>query len=228
MSQITVLIVDDEEDMRILNEMYLLNSGIQTIQAPDGATALQVVREGKADLVLLDIMMPDMDGFEVCKEIRTFSDVPIIFLSAKGEEWDKVKALKMGGDDYVVKPYSPGELVARIEAVLRRTAYNEKTGMNMEVQYGRIGINKLSRKVTVDKMNIPLTLKEYDLLIFLIQHSGQVLKREELLKHVWGGEYGGSLRTVDTHIKTLRMKLNTADYIQTVWGIGYKFEVPGV
>lgn len=228
MSQITVLIVDDEEDMRILNEMYLLNSGIQTIQAPDGATALQVVREGKADLVLLDIMMPDMDGFEVCKEIRTFSDVPIIFLSAKGEEWDKVKALKMGGDDYVVKPYSPGELIARIEAVLRRTAYNEKTGMNMEIQYGRIGINKLSRKVTVDKMNIPLTLKEYDLLIFLIQHSGQVLKREELLKHVWGGEYGGSLRTVDTHIKTLRMKLNTADYIQTVWGIGYKFEVPGV
>jgi len=97
-----------------------------------------------------------------------------------------------------------------------------------KLEYGRIGINKLSRKVTVDKMNIPLTLKEYDLLIFLIQHSGQVLKREELLKHVWGGEYGGSLRTVDTHIKTLRMKLNTADYIQTVWGIGYKFEVPGV
>ncbi|MFS0781550.1 response regulator transcription factor [Bacillus sp. 1P06AnD] len=219
-----VLVVDDEEDMRHLVEMYLLNSGYQCIQASNGHQALEAVKTEQIDVVLLDIMMPEQDGFEVCENIRTLSEVPIIFVSAKGEEWDKVKGLKLGGDDYVVKPFSPGELIARIEALLRRSGKkNDPVDLDLVV-YGEISINKKSRKVLVSEQPISLTLKEYELLNFLIGHSNQVLSREQLLERIWGNDYSGSLRTVDTHVKTLRMKLKNADYIQTVWGIGYKFE----
>ena len=149
----------------------------------------------------------------------------MIFVSAKGEEWDKVKGLKLGGDDYIVKPFNPGELVARVEAVLRRTG---KLSLNEEnqnhVRFGKISLNLQSRTVLVEGKPINLTLKEFELLLFLMRHKSQALSREQLLENVWSGEYGGSLRTVDTHIKTLRMKLRAADYIQTVWGIGYKIE----
>lgn len=224
MVNFNVLVVDDEEDMRNLVEMYLLNSKYGCTQASNGTEAIQAIQSEQIDVVLLDIMMPDQDGYEVCEKIRKFSDVPIIFISAKGEEWDKVKALKLGGDDYVVKPYNPGELIARIEALLRRAG--KKVDKNDEdvTVYRNITINKKSRKVMVDKETVTLTLKEYELLNFLIMHSNQVLSREQLLERIWGSDYSGSLRTVDTHIKTLRMKLKTADYIQTVWGIGYKFE----
>lgn len=219
-----VLVVDDEEDMRHLVEMYLLNSGFECTQASTGDEAIAILEKEHIDVVLLDIMMPNKDGFDVCKEMRTFSDVPIIFVSAKGEEWDKVKGLKLGGDDYVVKPFSPGELMARIESVLRRSGKKSEPIEEDQIVYGNISINHRSRKVMVSNETITLTLKEYELLNFLILHTNQVLSREQLLERIWGSDYSGSLRTVDTHVKTLRMKLKTADYIQTVWGIGYKFE----
>ena len=225
MNQNRVLVIDDEEDMRNLIEMYLLNSGFLCTQAANGAEAIQAFKDEQIDVVLLDIMMPEQDGFTVCENIRKISDVPIIFVSAKGEEWDKVKALKLGGDDYVVKPFSPGELMARIEALLRRTGKIVEKQEEDVVVFGSIKINKKSRKVTVDNEVITLTLKEYELLNFLVLHANQVLSREQLLERIWGTDYNGSLRTVDTHIKTLRMKLRNTQYIQTVWGIGYKFEV---
>lgn len=224
MNPINVLIIDDEEDMRNLVQMYLENSGFKCVHAADGVEGLRKLHEQDFDLVILDIMMPFEDGFAVCGKIRTFSQVPIIFLSAKGEEWDKVRGLQLGGDDYIVKPFSPGELVARINALLRRTSFvknDEDT-----VTLGKINIDKKGRRVSVEGEVIPLTLKEFELLVFLVQHHGQALSREQLLEFVWGMDYHGSLRTVDTHIKTLRMKLGTGDYIQTIWGVGYKFEVP--
>jgi DNA-binding response OmpR family regulator len=224
MNPVKVLIVDDEEDMRNLVQMYLENSGFLCIQASNGTEAITLLQEQPFDLVILDIMMPYDDGFTVCRNIRSFSQVPIIFLSAKGEEWDKVRGLQLGGDDYIVKPFSPGELIARIHAVLRRISpqRNDEDHTIM----GKINIDKKGRRVLVDDAVIPLTLKEFELLVFLMKHEGQALSREQLLESVWGMYYQGSLRTVDTHIKTLRMKLGTADYIQTIWGLGYKFEVP--
>ena len=222
----TILIVDDEEDMRTLVEMYLLNSGFQCFQAGNGKEAIEYVQKEVIDLILLDIMMPDMDGFSVCEEIRKKSDIPIIFVSAKGEEWDKVKGLKLGADDYIVKPYNPGELVARVEAVLRRTSKQPKQSSEQDlITIGKIQVNERSRTVSIDGEHINLTLKEYELLLFLMRHRNQALSREQLFNNIWNASlYSGSSRTVDTHIKTLRMKLKDADYIQTVWGIGYKLE----
>ncbi|MGM9926484.1 MAG: response regulator transcription factor [Bacillus sp. (in: firmicutes)] len=225
MTEYKVLVIDDEEDMRNLVEMYLLNAGYGCLQTDQSDVVLDIIETEKIDLVLLDIMMPMCDGFQLCEKIREKSDVPIIFLSAKGEEWDKVKALKLGGDDYVVKPFNPGELVARIEAILRRSHKGIKKSSDAnQVKFKDILINKTARRVTVYDEIITLTLKEYELLNFLIEHENQVLSREQLLEHIWGNDYNGSLRTVDTHVKTLRMKLKKADYIQTVWGIGYKIE----
>lgn len=223
----TILIVDDEEDIRTLVEMYLLNSGYPCLQAKNGNETLECLQKEVVDLVLLDIMMPEMDGFLVCEEIRKKYDVPIIFVSAKGEEWDKVKALKLGGDDYIVKPFNPGELVARVEAVLRRTGKKTPVVNQQDtVTIGKIQINQKSRTVTINGEYVNLTLKEYELLLFLMLHKNQALSREQLFNHIWNGSTynSSSLRTVDTHIKTLRMKLRDADYIQTVWGIGYKIE----
>ncbi|WP_071459852.1 response regulator transcription factor [Bacillus massilinigeriensis] len=225
MSTFHVLIIDDEEDMRHLLEMYLENSGFKCYQAESGAEAYKIIHDNIIDLIILDIMMPYEDGYAVCEKIRSFSQVPIIFLSAKGEEWDKVKGLQLGGDDYIVKPFSPGELVARISAVLRRAMPVKLEEEVMKV--GKITIEKKARRVLVEGEVIPLTLKEFELLNFFVDHQSQALSREQLLEHVWGMDYHGSLRTVDTHIKTLRMKLGTGDYIQTIWGVGYKFEVQG-
>ncbi|SHQ81374.1 response regulator with CheY-like receiver domain and winged-helix DNA-binding domain [Mycobacteroides abscessus subsp. abscessus] len=222
--QIQVLIVDDEEDMRQLLKMYLENEGMICSLAANGEETYKYVSTNRFDIILLDIMMPGDDGFVVCEKLRLVSNTPIIFLSAKGEEWDKVKGLKTGADDYIVKPFSPGELVARIQAVLRRS-HTFKNDNEM-VKAGIIFIDKNARKVMIQYKHIVLTLKEYEVLLFFIEHQGQALSREQLLEHVWGLGYNGSLRTVDTHIKTLRMKLGKADYIETVWGIGYKFEVP--
>ncbi|MFJ7745841.1 response regulator transcription factor [Peribacillus sp. NPDC097295] len=227
MHHYTILIVDDEEDMRNLVEMYLLNSGYTCLQAENGIQAINLIELREVDLILMDIMMPEMDGFSICEKIRSQSEVPIIFVSAKGEEWDKVKGLRMGADDYMVKPFNPGELVARVEAVLRRTG-KRKMPLNREnvnmLQLGEICVNLDARNVFIEKEQVILTLKEFELLVFLMRHQNQVLSREQLLENIWGTEYGGSLRTVDTHIKTLRMKMRIADYIHTVWGIGYKIE----
>lgn len=219
-----ILIVDDEEDMRNLLQMYLENANFTCTQASNGYEAHRYLQGHVVDLILLDIMMPEMDGFEVCKIIREDSTIPIIFLSAKGEEWDKVKGLQLGADDYIVKPFNPGELMARIHAVLRRTGNASQNDSNFRV--GRLVIDDKARTVMVDGMSISLTLKEYEVLLFFVKHQGQAISREQLLESIWGFDYTGSLRTVDTHIKTLRMKLGAGDYIQTVWGIGYKFEVP--
>lgn len=223
MSTLNILIIDDEEDMRHLVEMYLENSGFHCLSAASGQEGYAILKETSINLIILDIMMPDEDGYEVCKRIRERYDIPIIFLSAKGEEWDKVRALQLGGDDYLVKPFSPGELVARINAVLRRAGM---TKTESHIQMGKILIDRLARNVLVAGESISLTLKEFELLLCFVDHQSQALSREQLLDLVWGIDYIGSLRTVDTHIKTLRMKLGVADYIQTVWGIGYKFEVP--
>lgn len=222
-----ILIIDDEEDMRTLTQMYLENSGYECFQANGGKEAYDLLKEHKIDLILLDIMMPDEDGFQVCTKIRESFETPVIFLSAKGEEWDKVRALQLGGDDYIVKPFSPGEMVARIHAVLRRTSQEQA---EVEVhKIGMIEIDQKARKVIIDGELVALTLKEYELLIYLMAHKNQALSREQLLEQIWGIDYIGSLRTVDTHIKTMRMKLGpAADYIQTVWGIGYKFEEPSL
>ncbi|MDD1368325.1 response regulator transcription factor [Bacillus sp. MHSD_36] len=223
MSKYRVLVVDDESDMRQLVGMYLDNFGYEWGEAENGKEALQKLEKNHYDFVVLDIMMPEMDGLSVCKEIRKTSDVPIIFLTAKGEEWNRVNGLRMGADDYIVKPFSPGELIARMEAVLRRYTKQEQ---QEEVQFGPILINEKSRKIEVDGEPISLTVKEFDLLYFLCQHTGQVFSREQLLEKVWGYDYAGSTRTVDTHVKTMRLKLGeSGNYIQTVWGVGYKFEV---
>ncbi|PDZ50330.1 DNA-binding response regulator [Bacillus sp. AFS094611] len=223
MSKYRVLVVDDESDMRQLVGMYLDNFGYEWGEAENGKEALQKLETNHYDFVVLDIMMPEMDGLSVCKEIRKTSDVPIIFLTAKGEEWNRVNGLRMGADDYIVKPFSPGELIARMEAVLRRYTKQEQ---QEEVQFGPIRINEKSRKIEADGEPISLTVKEFDLLYFLCQHTGQVFSREQLLEKVWGYDYAGSTRTVDTHVKTMRLKLGeSGNYIQTVWGVGYKFEV---
>ncbi|WP_075981989.1 response regulator transcription factor [Bacillus massilinigeriensis] len=224
MNSITILIVDDEEEMRHLIQMYLENSGFHCLQAASGTEAYQLIDNEKIDLIILDVMMPNENGFSVCERIREKYEVPIIFLSAKGEEWDKVRGLQLGGDDYMVKPLSPGELIARIQSVLRRTG-NPSIEQDI-LKVGKITIDKKARKVTVLDKAIPLTLKEYELLIYFIEHKTHALSREQILESIWGIDYHGSLRTVDTHIKTLRMKLGIEEYIQTVWGIGYKFEVP--
>ncbi|MEH7346774.1 response regulator transcription factor [Bacillus sp. JJ1532] len=223
MEKLNILIIDDEEDMRHLVEMYLENSGFHCLSAANGEEGYAILKDTYISLIILDIMMPDEDGYEVCKRIREKYNIPIIFLSAKGEEWDKVQALQLGGDDYLVKPFSPGELVARINAVLRRSGM---TKTDSYIQVGKIIIDQLARKVSVAGQSISLTLKEFELLLCFVDHQSQALSREQLLDSVWGIDYIGSLRTVDTHIKTLRMKLGVGDYIQTVWGIGYKFEVP--
>ena len=223
MNKYRVLVVDDESDMRQLVGMYLDNFGYEWGEAENGKEALKKLETDHYDFVVLDIMMPEMDGLSVCKEIRKTSDVPIIFLTAKGEEWNRVNGLRMGADDYIVKPFSPGELVARMEAVLRRYTKQEQ---QEEIQFGPILINEKSRRIGADGESISLTVKEFDLLYFLCQHTGQVFSREQLLEKVWGYDYAGSTRTVDTHVKTMRLKLGeSGNYIQTVWGVGYKFEV---
>ncbi|MED1555040.1 response regulator transcription factor [Bacillus paramycoides] len=223
MSKYRVLVVDDESDMRQLVGMYLDNFGYEWGEAENGKEALRNLEMDHYDFVVLDIMMPEMDGLSVCKEIRKTSDVPIIFLTAKGEEWNRVNGLRMGADDYIVKPFSPGELIARMEAVLRRYTKQEQ---QEEIQFGPILINEKSRRIETNGESISLTVKEFDLLYFLCQHNGQVFSREQLLEKVWGYDYAGSTRTVDTHVKTMRLKLGeSGNYIQTVWGVGYKFEV---
>ncbi|OUB30821.1 DNA-binding response regulator [Bacillus thuringiensis serovar yunnanensis] len=223
MNKYRVLVVDDESDMRQLVGMYLDNFGYEWGEAENGKEALKKLETDHYDFVVLDIMMPEMDGLSVCKEIRKTSDVPIIFLTAKGEEWNRVNGLRMGADDYIVKPFSPGELVARMEAVLRRYTKQEQ---QEEIQFGPILINEKSRRIEANGESVSLTVKEFDLLYFLCQHTGQVFSREQLLEKVWGYDYAGSTRTVDTHVKTMRLKLGeSGNYIQTVWGVGYKFEV---
>ena len=225
----TILIIDDELDMRNLIEVMLLKSNFRTLTAENGQQAYEILTNEEVDLILLDVMMPEEDGFQVCTKIRFTSDVPIIFLTARDANEDKVKGLTIGGDDYIIKPFTASELVARIQAVLRRTGRLVYEVEQKFLTRGCIKLDEVSRKVMVNDVNVPLTLKEYELLHLFMQNPDNVYSREQLLERIWDINYSGGTRTVDTHIKTLRLKLGkqskeASEYIQTVWGIGYRFE----
>lgn len=224
----TVLIVDDELDMRNLIEVMLSKSDFQTVAVSNGEEAYDIIARNGADIVLLDVMMPGEDGFSVCENIRKISSVPIIFLTARDGNEDKVKGLTIGGDDYIVKPFTTSELVARIQAVLRRTT-NYQAPEQKFLERGVIKLDEISRKVYVNDQEVPLTFKEFELLHLFMDNPNSVYSREQLLERIWDMDYAGGTRTVDTHIKTLRLKLGkiskeASEYIQTVWGIGYRFD----
>lgn len=224
MTTYNVMIIDDESQMRNLVRSFLQLEKYSVIEATDGAHALSLLKEMTPDLFIVDVMMPFMDGFEFAENVRRLSSAPIIFLSARGDEWDKVKGLRLGGDDYIVKPFHPEELLARVESVLRR-AYQNHTLPEI-IQGGPIHIDLMSRLVTIHDKPLSLTIKEYGLLKLFAQNPTRVFSREQLLDIVWGDSQQSTERTVDTHIKTLRLKLKEySHYIETVWGIGYRFEV---
>lgn len=223
---IRILLVEDEEKMREMIKIAFKKEEFETIEAVDGKQGLALFRENKVDIVVLDIMLPEIDGWTVCREIRRTSNIPIILLTARGEEFDKLFGFELGADDYIVKPFSPKELVARIKALMRRYE-NRDSDSSHRLQVGEILIDKLSRAVLVNNVSITLTNKEYELLLFLTSNPKVVFTREQLLLKVWGYEQYGDPRTVDTHIKKLREKLGEcANYINTTWGVGYKLEVP--
>ncbi len=222
---IKVLIADDEPRIRELIREHLTHEGYQVEEAPDGSAALVSVQNGGIDLVLLDIMMPFMDGMSVLREIRQRKlEVPVIMLTARGEEYDRVAGLEGGADDYVVKPFSPRELVARVKAVLARTLPKEKVDGESYV-FGGLSIDTVSHTVKIDDAMAELTPKEFDLLVFLAANRGIALSREKILQKVWNYDYIGEDRTVDTHVKMLRSHLGAyRNCIVTVWGVGYKFD----
>jgi len=223
-----ILIADDETQMLELIRAYLEKSNLIVDEAADGIEALAKFNSNSYDCIILDVMMPEKDGLSTCLEMRKKSDVPIILLTARGDELDRVHGLELGADDYIVKPFSPRELVARVKALLRRSQVTQAFESNVGSvrSYGAITINEKSRKVSLDNEELELTPKEYDLLYFLTKHPNQVWTRDQILQNVWGYDFYGSLRTVDTHIKTLRMKIGQySNYISTIWGVGYKFEV---
>lgn len=225
-NNIRVLLVEDEEKMRELIKIAFKKENFQTIEAYDGKQGLNLFRTNQVDIVILDVMLPEIDGWTVCREIRRISNVPIILLTARGEEYDKLFGFELGADDYIVKPFSPKELIARVKALHRRAELKNNNSTSY-LQIGEIMINRLSREVIANGSQISLTNKEYELLYFLATNPNIVFNREQLLLKVWGYEQYGDPRTVDTHIKKLREKLgNHSGYISTMWGVGYKLEVP--
>lgn len=229
MDKVKILIVDDEERIREMIREYSALEGFAIEEAADGADALQKFQRAQYALVILDIMMPKIDGWSVCREIRKISQVPIIMLSARGEEYDKLFGFELGVDDYLVKPFSPKELLARIKAIIRRSPANtENAAKGERLSFAGLTIELDSRNVSVNGTITGLTPKEYELLTFFAQNPNRVFSREQLLNAVWGYEFGGDDRTVDTHVKMLRDHMGEyRKYIVTVWGIGYKFEAGG-
>ena len=224
MNSSTIMIIDDEPQMRKLIRMFLEKEGYTVVEATDGIHALSLIAKTEPQLLLVDVMMPYMDGFTFAKELKRTSTIPLIFLSARGEEWDKIQGLKLGGDDYIVKPFLPGELLARIESVLRRSYQTKPVADTLTV--GPLIIDNGAHTILLNGKPLLLTLKEFGMLHVLAKNKGRVYSREQLLHIVWGEEHQSSERTVDTHIKTLRLKMgNDGELIETVWGIGYKFEV---
>lgn len=225
--QASVLIVDDDANICELVRLYLEKEGFMIACAYDGEEALSLFKQKNPDLVVLDLMLPKLDGMEVCREIRKSSVVPIIMLTAKGETFDKVLGLEMGADDYIVKPFEPKELVARVKAVLRRTQSAPKEQAQV-VSYPGIHISLVNYELTLGDESISIPPKELELLYHLASHPNRVYTREQLLEEVWGFDYFGDSRTVDVHVKRLREKLEGHEdgwQLKTVWGVGYKFEV---
>ncbi len=224
MDLLKILVVDDEERMRKLVKDFLVRKQYQVVEAKDGEQAIDLfVKHNDFDLVILDVMMPKMDGWEVCRQIRKISKVPIIMLTAKGEESDELLGFELGVDEYITKPFSPRVLVARVDAILRRTGNISPDQVD---KAGSIEVNRAAHTVSVDGKQIELSFKEFELLSYFVQNKGIALSRENILNNVWSYDYFGDARTVDTHVKKLRGKLGEAGgYIQTIWGMGYKFEV---
>ncbi|MBR0516932.1 MAG: response regulator transcription factor [Firmicutes bacterium] len=220
-----ILIVDDEAKIREVIREYAEFNHYETGEAEDGMQAVNMCLQGDYDLVIMDIMMPKLDGYSACKEIRKDKDIPIIMLSARGEEYDKLFGFELGIDDYVVKPFSPKELMARVAAVLARRNASENAAPSNELVSGGLVLNKSSRTVTIDGKRIDVTLKEYELLAYLMENKNIALSSDKLLQDIWGYDFFGDDRTIDTHIKNLRGRLGDyRDKIATVRGIGYKFE----
>ncbi|MGM0472088.1 MAG: response regulator transcription factor [Bacillota bacterium] len=221
-----MLIIEDDRNICQILKDYFEFENFSVILAHDGKSGLNKVADESIDLIILDIMLPEQDGWEICKKLRPQNNIPIIILSAKTKETDRITGLELGADDYVTKPFSPKEVVARAKAILRR-ANQQNCSVQEELKLGELIINKDCRSVAVEGEEIELTPKEFDLLWLLASASQQVFSRQELLNQVWGYDYFGDVRTVDTHIKSLRQKLGgeIKDYIQTVWGVGYKFEL---
>ena len=220
-----ILIVDDEPKIAELINKYASFEGHETREVHDGMEAIETCRRESFDIVVMDIMMPELDGFSAVKEIRKFSDVPVIMLSARGEEYDKIHGFEVGADDYIVKPFSPKELMMRIEAILKRMNSGSEIRRNSVMEYDGLSIDLDARIVTVDGEKVNLTPKEYDLLVYLCENAGIALSRESIISTVWGYDYFGDDRTLDTHIKLLRK--NLGDYssrITTLRGVGYRFE----
>lgn len=224
MEQLKILVVDDEMRMRKLVGDFLKKSGYQVLEAGDGSAALDIFFEqNDIALVILDVMMPKLDGWQVCKEIRQYSKVPIIMLTAKSEEQDELLGFELGVDEYITKPFSPKILVARVEAILRRTSGSEGTSL---LSAGGICIDQSAHSVTIDGQPIDLSYKEFELLTFFMENKGIALSREKILNHVWNYDYYGDARTIDTHVKKLRNKMgDKGDMIKTIWGMGYKLDV---
>jgi DNA-binding response OmpR family regulator len=228
-AQATILLVDDDAIVTEVVERYLLRDGYQVRLAHDGEVALTLARRERPDLIVLDIMLPEVNGLEIARQLRAESTVPIIFLSARGEETDKILGLGLGADDYVTKPFSPKELVARIAAVLRRTTTSgSRPSDDRVLQYGALRIDPLGRTVKRAGESLELTAREFDLLAFLARHPGHVFTRQQLLDQVWDFEFYGDPSTVTVHIRRLREKVEPdpmrPSYLKTVWGVGYKFE----
>jgi two-component system OmpR family response regulator len=221
-----VLVVDDDVNICELERIYLEKENFQVTVCHDGKKAVELFKEKAPDIVILDIMLPGMDGWEVCREIRKLSTIPIIMLSAKDETFNKVLGLELGADDYMVKPFEPKELIARIRAVLRR--YDRQEDVPEQVVFPGLVVNKSNYTVKLNGKDIEMPPKELELLFFLASNPNKVYTREQLLENVWGFDFYGDTRTVDVHIKRLREKFEPGEYkwqIKTVWGVGYKFEV---
>lgn len=224
MEKVKILVVDDEGRMRKLVKDFLVREGYTVLEAGDGLEAMDLFYEDKdIALVILDVMMPKMDGWGVCREIRKESKVPIIMLTARGDERDELQGFELGVDEYIAKPFSPKILVARVGAILRRTNALQAEEI---VDAGGILVDKAGHEVKIEGKNIELSFKEFELLLYFVENQGIALSREKILNHVWNYDYFGDARTIDTHVKKLRSKLGEkGNYIKTIWGMGYKFEV---
>ena len=222
-----LLIADDEMQIRNIIRKYATFSGYSVFEAENGMQAVTLAKEEKPDAVILDIMMPELDGFSACREIRRFSDVPILMLSARGEEYDKINGFEIGADDYIVKPFSPRELILRVDAVIRRSSKNQQENEKELYVFSGLKIDISARMVFVDGERAELSPKEYDLLFYMIRNKGIALSREKLITDVWGYDFYGDDRTLDTHIKLLRKSLGEySSFIVTLRGMGYRFDAP--
>ena len=218
----TVLVVEDETSIASFVALYLKNAGYRVQTAGTGQEALDAVGRERPDLIVLDLMLPDLDGIEVCRRIRRSADIPILMLTARDEDVDKIIGLEVGADDYLTKPFNPRELVARVKSILRRSVPERREPQAREITHGLLHIDAGRREVRVDGNEVQLAPKEFDLLWELLDHRGLVLTRDQLLERVWGYTFAGDTRTVDVHVRQLRRKLGEASPIVTVWGVGYK------